>query len=126
MCSILLTNKTDRGLLQKANAYMKLRGPDHTSVYEAEGLTFIHNLLSITGDFLKQPFIDEEAGLACVYNGEIYNTLEFDKNYKSDGECIIPLYKKYGKDFVKKLDGEYAIILVDFQNKNIILASDTF
>tara|TARA_B110000495_G_C23032848_1_gene615764 strand:+ start:62 stop:1420 length:1359 start_codon:yes stop_codon:yes gene_type:complete len=126
MCSILLTNKTDKGLLQKANAYIKLRGPDHTSVYEAEGLTFIHNLLSITGDFLKQPFIDEEAGLACIYNGEIYNTLEFDKNYKSDGECIIPLYKKYGKDFVKKLDGEYAIILVDFQNKNIILASDTF
>ena len=126
MCSILLSNKKDKALLQNANTYIKLRGPDHTTFYEAEGLTFIHNLLSITGDFTTQPFIDTESNIVCIYNGEIYNALNSNHNYKSDGECIIPLYKKYGKNFVKKLDGEYAIILVDFKNQNIILVSDTF
>ena len=126
MCSILLSNKKDKALLQNANTYIKLRGPDHTSFYEAEGLTFIHNLLSITGDFITQPFIDHESNIVCIYNGEIYNAFNSDNTYKSDGECIIPLYKKYGKNFVKKLDGEYAIVLVDFKNKNIVLASDTF
>jgi len=126
MCSILLSNKKDKALLQNANTYIKLRGPDHTTFYETEGLTFIHNLLSITGDFTTQPFIDHESNIVCIYNGEIYNAFNSDNNYKSDGECIIPLYKKHGKNFVKKLDGEYAIILVDFKNENIILVSDTF
>ena len=71
MCSILLSNKKDRALLENANTYIKLRGPDNTTFYEAEGLTFIHNLLSITGDFVTQHFIDDV--------------------YKSDGECIITL-----------------------------------
>ena len=126
MCSIILSNKSDRALLENANTYTKLRGPDNTTFYEAEGLTFIHNLLSITGDFITQPFVDDMSNIVCMYNGEIYNAFNSNNNYKSDGECIIPLYKKYGKDFVKKLDGEYAIILVDFKNENIILASDTF
>ena len=126
MCSILFTNKNDKGLLEEANKFIRLRGPDHTSVRTAKGFTFIHNLLSITGEFLPQPFIDKENQLICIYNGEIYNAYDFDKNYKSDGECILPLYEKYGKDFVKQLDGEYAIIIVDFKKENIILASDTF
>ena len=57
------------------------------------GLTFIHNLLSITGNFTIQPFI--ENNIICLYNGEIYNY----GDYKSDGECLIPLYKKHGFDF---------------------------
>lgn len=125
MCSILCSSKNDKDLLQAANKFIKLRGPDHTSWYEERGLTFIHNLLSITGDYIPQPFVDEENELVCIYNGEIYNAFDFG-DYKSDGECIIPLYKEYGKDFVKKLDGEYAIVLVDFKNENIILISDTF
>lgn len=124
MCSILFSNiSQDKWRLSLANKFIQLRGPDHTSWYEDRGLTFIHNLLSITGDFVTQPFVDED--IVCIYNGEIYNSFEFG-DYSSDGECIIPLYKQYGKDFAKKLDGEYAIILVDFKKENIILVSDTF
>ena len=35
-----------------------------------------------------------------MYNGEIYNYLKFG-DYNSDGECIIDLYKKYEKNFLK-------------------------
>jgi asparagine synthetase B (glutamine-hydrolysing) len=42
---------------------------------------------------------------------------EFEENtYSSDGQCLIPLYKRYGNKFPKYLDGEFAIVLFDFRN----------
>jgi asparagine synthetase B (glutamine-hydrolysing) len=92
MCSFLFTNKTIDNI-DEVNRFMKLRGPDGTNVIKINGHTFIHNILSITGDYAQQPFVD--GNIVCVYNGQIYNYDEFG-NYKSDGECLIPLYKKYG------------------------------
>ncbi|MBI4137313.1 hypothetical protein HY469_04590 [Candidatus Roizmanbacteria bacterium] len=83
-------------------------------------MTFVHHLLSITGIPTPQPF--EEDDIVCLYNGEIYNY-----PYKrSDGENLIPLYKKYGTDFPKYLDGEWAIALYDFTKKRAIFATDLF
>ena len=45
---------------------------------------------------------------------------------KSDGENLIPLYKKYGNDFPKYLDGEWVIALYDFNKKLAIFATDLF
>ncbi len=87
---------------------------------EKNGFTFIHNLLAITGRFAPQPYEDD--GIVCLYNGEIYN----HKFNKSDGENLIPLYKKYGTDFPKHLDGEWAIALYDFNNKLALFATDLF
>ena len=52
MCSILFTNKQTN-----ASDYdlLKLRGPDATTQVSIAGYNFIHNLLSLTGDFTKQP-----------------------------------------------------------------------
>ena len=102
------------------NFYIQKRGQDFTNQIEREGFTFVHNLLSITGDFTPQPYEDD--GIICLYNGEIYN----HKFKKSDGENLIPLYKKYGIDFPKYLDGEWAIALYDFNKKLAIFATDLF
>lgn len=122
MCSFLFTNKTIDNI-DEVNRFMKLRGPDGTNVIKINGHTFIHNILSITGDYAQQPFVD--GNIVCVYNGQIYNYDEFG-NYKSDGECLIPLYKKYGKDFILKLDGEFAIVLVDYNINQLIISTDVF
>lgn len=114
MCGILVTkSKGDNTKIQK-------RGQDLTTVFHCNGYTFIHNLLSVTGLFTPQPFIDDD--IVCVYNGEIYN----HPFVKSDGEVLIPLYKKYGAEFPKALDGEYAIALYDFKKKIAIFATDQF
>ena len=125
MCSFIFSVKSNVSseILKKANFYPKFRGPDNTNTYQTNGLLFLHNLLSITGDFTIQPFIDEE--IICLYNGEIYN-YEKEEEYKSDGESLIPLYKKYSFDFVKKLDGEFAIVLVDFKKRQVLFSTDTF
>lgn len=125
MCSFLVSNIADKNILQNSNVYIQKRGPDFTSWTSAKGITFVHNLLSITGDFTKQPFVDIGDEIVCVYNGEIYNAFTFG-NYNSDGECLIPLYKEYGESFIKHLDGEYAICIVDFKRNKIILGGDTF
>ena len=124
MCSILCTNKTIEDY-DDINYYLKFRGPDNTTMIkdEVNNFTFLHNLLSMTGEFTEQPFVQD--GVVCLYNGEIYNYKEFG-DYDSDGLCLIDLYKEYGKDFVKKLDGEFAILLMDFNKDLIVMATDIF
>ena len=121
MCSFTVTNSTKD--LKIGNTFSKRRGPDHTEIKKINGIQFLHNLLHITGTKKIQPFIEDD--IVCVLNGEIYNFNEFG-TYESDGECIIPLYKEFGLEFAKKLNGEFAICIVDFKQSNLIVINDTF
>ena len=121
MCSIGVTNSKQS--LLDSNKYAQRRGPDHTSVTTYHGVQFLHNLLHLTGEKTTQPFFKND--ISVVFNGEIYNYLEFG-NYKTDGECIIDLYEKHGPEFIKLLDGEFAICLIDFPENKILISTDTF
>ena len=116
MCGILAFKEKTTA----KNKRIRLRGQDYLNTIEYEGFVFVHNLLSVTGIFTPQPFVDD--GIICLYNGEIYN----HQFKKSDGEVLIPLYKKYGTDFPKYLDGEFAIALYDFNSRRAIFATDPF
>ena len=122
MCSIIFSSK-DINDLDYVNRVTKFRGPDETTSVRIKDFIFVHNLLSITGEITPQPFIKDD--VVCIYNGEIYNHSEFG-NFKSDGESIIQAYKQYGTEFTKKLDGEFAIVLVDYMNSIVIISSDVF
>ncbi len=122
MCSILFsTKKIDD--LERVNFFNKFRGPDNTNHEIINGHSFVHNLLSITGDFTIQPF--KKKNIVAIYNGELYNSNLFG-DYKSDGECIIDAYLKHGIEFTKELDGEFAIVLVDYDKNICLISSDTF
>jgi len=126
MCSILFSTKYSKDIdLNNINYYNQFRGPDGTSINvdETNGFMFIHNLLSMTGKPTNQPFVD--GNVVCLYNGEIYNYKDFG-DYNSDGECLIDLYSEYGINFVKKLDGEFAILLLDFEKDIALMATDLF
>ncbi len=114
MCGILVYKHSGN------NFFIQKRGQDFTNKVNRHGFTFIHNLLHVTGELTPQPY--EEDGIIVLYNGEIYN----HKFKKSDGENLIPLYKKYGSDFPKYLDGEWAIALYDFNNKLALFVTDLF
>jgi asparagine synthase (glutamine-hydrolysing) len=124
MCGFIVTNKTEADI-RRANFFVQKRGPDLTHEIKYGGFSFVHDLLSITGVFTPQPFVDDVSGIVALFNGQIYNYLDFG-NYNSDGEIIIPLYKKYGEDFIRMLDGEFAIVLFDFKKKLFIATSDVF
>ena len=121
MCSFTITNKDIS--LESTNHFSQKRGPDSTSVKKINGISFLHNLLHLTGDKVHQPIIEDD--LVCVLNGEIYNYQQFG-NFDSDVQCIIPLYKEFGFEFAKKLDGEFSICMVDFKKSRLMLFNDTF
>ena len=123
MCSFLFSTKPYENDINELNYYLKFRGPDHTEVRHLNKHLFLHNLLSITGTFTPQPYVEED--LVLLYNGEIYNFKTFG-DYKTDGECLIPLYKEHGAAFTKQLDGEFALCLVDYKKQIIIVSSDVF
>jgi len=110
------------------------RGPDsfRTMIFKNHSLGECGlNIVSSEDDTL--PLIAEENEIALLFNGEIYNYQEIkDELVKegyifttsTDSEVIIPLYIKYGKDFVKHLKGMFAIVIID--KDQIILARDKF
>jgi asparagine synthetase B (glutamine-hydrolysing) len=102
------------------NSRVRLRGQDQTNVVTRGGLTFVHDLLWVTGQLTVQPYLDGD--IACVYNGEIYN----HKFSRSDGEVLIPLYREHGPTFAKHLDGEFAIALYDFERGIAVFSTDPF
>lgn len=124
MCGILFSSKdiTNLDLVLK---FLKKRGPDHTEYKKINNYNFIHVLLSMTGNnHTIQPFVYEE-NIIIMFNGEIYNYKQFG-DFNSDGECIIQCYKSYGDSFVKYLDGEFTILLVDFSKDVMYYSTDVF
>ena len=115
MCNFLITNIKKLENIKKANFFQKYRGPDYEGYIKYNSINFIHNLLSITGEFYKQPFISEKY-IIC-FNGEIYNYKQFG-NFKSDVESINFLMTSEGINGLKKLEGEFAIAIYD-KNKNL-------
>ena len=90
-------------------------------------LYIYHRRLSINDVSSKgdQPFYIN--GIFCIVNGEIYNYEELKKlvtDYKfkstSDCEILIPLYNKFGSQFVSKLQGMFSFVLYD-SKKNIFI-----
>jgi len=124
MCGILLTS---RGIenLPHIIELLKFRGPDQTNTVTVKGLNFVHTLLSMTGPPTPQPFVSEDGEKVAFFNGEIYNFTDFG-DFDSDGECLLPLYEQYGSDFVTKLDGEFALAVVDFSNDLLLFSTDIF
>ena len=105
--------------------YLKYRGPDATNHVQVNGVEFVHTLLSMTGPPTLQPFVSDDENIVAIFNGEIYNYRDFG-DFQSDGECLLPLYKEHGIDFVSKLDGEYALSIVDFSKDILLISTDVF
>ena len=124
MCGILFSSKEINDLISILK-FLKKRGPDYTEHKIIKNYHFIHVLLSMTGNnYTIQPFVYDE-NIVIMFNGEIYNYKEFG-NFNSDGECIIECYKKYGDNFIKYLDGEFAILLIDFSKDLLYYSTDIF
>ena len=74
MCGFTVTNRKNFNV-EYVDEYTRLRGPDETTITNVGDVTIVHHLLSLTGKYQTQPFLDD--GLICVFNGEIYNYREF-------------------------------------------------
>jgi asparagine synthase (glutamine-hydrolysing) len=141
VCSVLgifdLTGGADlRGLRQHAFALsqrQRHRGPDWSGAYAEERAVLVHERLAIVGvSSGAQPLRSADGGLALAVNGEIYNHRElrsetsdqYEYLTESDCEVINGLYRKYGVDFLGKLNGIFAFALWDRQLQRYLIARD--
>ncbi|AZB21933.1 asparagine synthase B [Kaistella haifensis] len=108
------------------------RGPDWSGIFQDEKVIFSHERLAIVDPTSgKQPLFSNDKKIVLAVNGEIYNHRElrnefpdYDFQTESDCEVIIPLFKKYGKNFVDKLNGIFAFSLYDIENNVYFVARD--
>jgi asparagine synthase (glutamine-hydrolysing) len=94
---------------------------------------FMHRRLAIIDPYPEgnQPFFSKDRKVALVWNGEIYNYLILKKELegfgfsfstKSDSEVLLAAYQKWGKKVLSKLDGMWAMAILDL-DKNLFFAA---
>lgn len=113
---------------------IKHRGPDKTHIDQINGrLTFGFHRLAINGLQLSgdQPMTKDNIAIIC--NGEIYNHKELQSHFgftmssQSDCEIILHLYLLLGfEDTIKRLEGEFAIMLYDQNTDTLYAGRDRF
>jgi asparagine synthetase B (glutamine-hydrolysing) len=121
MCGIIVSSLK---VSDDACKFISKRGPDYKNEIIFDNINFIHFLLHLTGNITYQPLIQDN--IVCIFNGEIYNYKEILSTAPSDSYSIIEAYKKYDEDFVKYLDGEFAIVLLDFNKQKLFMVTDIF
>ncbi|MCK9191778.1 MAG: asparagine synthase B [Sphaerochaetaceae bacterium] len=109
------------------------RGPDWSGIYCGTTTILSHERLSIVDPLSgKQPLYSKDGRYILTANGEIYNhkelRREFDGEYdfstESDCEVILPLYIKYGPNFLDKLNGIFAFAIYDKVEDKYLIARD--
>ena len=113
------------------------RGPDSDGYwFSPDGQVGLgHTRLSILGlgPQGNQPFASESREVQLVFNGEIYNhrllrqelqQLGFVFRSSTDTEVILRGYQAWGKGVLGRLDGMFAMAIVDLSSSTILLARD--
>ncbi|WHF51547.1 asparagine synthase B [Chryseobacterium gotjawalense] len=138
MCGIVCLfdakQKTEilRPQLLEMSKKIRHRGPDWSGIFQNEKVIFSHERLAIVDPTSgKQPLFSKDGKIVLAVNGEIYNHRELRKEFpeydfqtESDCEVIIPLFQKYGKTFVDKLNGIFAFAIYDIENDIYLIARD--
>ncbi len=128
--------KTDPRFITPMLDAIAHRGPDDEGSAHFDQVVLGNRRLAIidlnTG---RQPIGNEDGSVVVVYNGELYNYPELRLELKrkghrfqtaSDTEVLVHLYEEEGLDFLKRLNGMFALALYDIRQQKLILARDRF
>src|SRR5471030_2359409 len=134
ICGLIGRDAPDPGLVERMNASIVHRGPDHGAVESSGRCVLAYRRLSIidlaTGD---QPIRNERGDIVAVFNREIYNFRELRRELEARGHEIhgsgdSPLlphaYEEWGLDFAARLEGMFAIALWDRAAERLVLLRD--
>lgn len=115
------------------------RGPDGHGVTSYEGpgwqVSLAHTRLAINdlSDAGSQPIASESGRFVMVFNGEIYNYAELRQRYEQrghsfrsrmDGEVILHAFEEDGPAAFDRLNGIFAVAVLDTRSSDVVLARD--
>jgi asparagine synthase (glutamine-hydrolysing) len=128
--------KADATVLKKICDALIHRGPDSSGYFVEGSVGLGFRRLSIidlhTGD---QPLFNEDRSLVLTCNGEIFNYPELrdlliGKNHafrsKTDVEVLLHMYEEEGPEFLNRLNGQFAFVIYDRNNRTLFAARDQF
>ncbi|MTW20204.1 asparagine synthase (glutamine-hydrolyzing) [Allochromatium palmeri] len=124
-------------LLDVIGTYMRPRGPHGEGRHLEPGIALGMRRLSIIDlEHGWQPLKARDGQVVCFQNGEIYNHRELRRELQamgahfetaSDTEVLAHGYAHWGLDgLLARLDGMYAIAILDRDRRELILARDRF
>lgn len=141
MCGIAgyisIDNSFSKEQLGNALSSIKHRGPDAEGMYfSPDGKVGLgHRRLSILdlSPGANQPMFSANGRYCIVFNGEIYNFTEL-KNHlgdkgaslktTSDTEVLLELFVQYGPNIFASMNGMFAFVIYDIQEKKITICRD--
>jgi len=119
MAGIAGIQGADNGKLERMLERIKYRGPHETWI-SREGQVNLGCLeLNVGGDSKAASHYASDGKRAVVLDGRVYNP---EKSSMTDAEAVLHFYDRFGTNFAKKLDGDFACAISD--NGQMILARD--
>ncbi len=133
----------DEDVLSRMTAVLRHRGPDDHGTYyrpldaandHPVGVALGHRRLSII-DLAggHQPMSNEDGSVWVLLNGEIYNFRQLRCRLEAAGhrfrtqcdtEVLVHLYEEEGEQFVRQLNGMFALAIWDSPRNQLLLARD--
>lgn len=120
--------------LTKAASTILHRGPDMQNITAGRNWKVAFNRLAIfdLSANAMQPFAHD--GVTVFLNGEIYNYVELRAEHANEFTChthcdveIVPfLFRKYGVNFLNKLNGAFAVVIIDEATGTNYLVRDRY
>jgi asparagine synthase (glutamine-hydrolysing) len=125
-----------RERLSIMNQSMVHRGPDEDGLHVESAMRSgisARRLSIVDLENGSQPLFNEDKSVAVVCNGEIYNHRSLRRELEqkghrfrshSDCEVLAHLYEEEGIDFLKRLNGMFALAVLDKRRRSLLLARD--
>lgn len=121
--------------LRTAQALQRHGGPDGAGLARGPGYALGSTRLAIMDPGAgRQPYVSPDGTVKVVFNGEIYNHDALREDLRGrgftfpdhcDGSILPALYRVYGDAFAERLDGMYAIAVLDLRGApRLVLATD--
>ena len=119
MAGIAGIQGADKGELERMLDRIKHRGPHETWVNREQGINLGCCELNVGGDSKDGSHHASDDKRAVVLDGRIYNP---EKSGMTDAEAVLHFYNKFGTQFARNLDGDFACAISD--NGKLVLARD--
>ncbi len=140
ICGYISKTEYSQEILERMNDTMTHRGPDDSGTFQQKlrnrcQIGMAQRRLSILdlSSAGHQPMVSDDGDIIIVYNGEIYNFIELRRELEQKGyvfqsncdtEVILCLYREYGIECLKMLNGMFAFAIMDLKEERLLLARD--
>ena len=127
----------DPDLLAAIDRDLYHRGPDSAGLASEAGMALVFRRLAILDPEARsdQPMTDASGQYTLIFNGEIYNYRDLQARLKAEGvdlqregdtEVILQGYIRWGEAVFERLEGMFALVLIDRARNLAIAARDPY